>query len=384
MTLKINKFINEKSMKKSMKKEIGKMQIVKNLNCYSFFNEVQILSELEVKNYRIDFSEFSGLFLVDEDNFTLPEKIYDVDKEFRELVLKSFNMNTRNTGVLLDGEKGFGKSVMAKQLAIQANLPVIMITKSIPVKYDFLAFLNNIKQEFVLFIDEFEKIFPNGNSHLDDDDDNKKNSPSQHVFLSYLDGSTSNEFKKLVLLTTNTPIDDKFINRPSRIKFYKEYVSMSEDMYDMIIENKLINKEYKNDLLENLPLIECSPDLLTSIIDEINKLEMPYSKFKEYFNHKQQQYRYNIYKQVEKDGIVTYEYFYTSVNSSPITKNTKYINNFYDMVIQSYSKDGSEIIFSGYSNYNYNENKEINSSLNLEAKTKQIWKAKKDVLRLTF
>lgn len=293
-------------------------------------------------------------------------------------------MNTRNTGVLLDGEKGFGKSVMAKQLAIQANLPVIMITKSIPVKYDFLAFLNNIKQEFVLFIDEFEKIFPNGNSHLDDDDDNKKNSPSQHVFLSYLDGSTSNEFKKLVLLTTNTPIDDKFINRPSRIKFYKEYVSMSEDMYDMIIENKLINKEYKNDLLENLPLIECSPDLLTSIIDEINKLEMPYSKFKEYFNHKQQQYRYNIYKQVEKDGIVTYEYFYTSVNSSPITKNTKYINNFYDMVIQSYSKDGSEIIFSGYSNYNYNENKEINSSLNLEAKTKQIWKAKKDVLRLTF
>src|SRR5574343_198927 len=114
------------------------MHIVRHLGEYRFFNEIEILSHLPVKNYRVDYNETVGLFLVDESEFKLPGKLYDVDKDFRDIVLKSFRRSERNTGVLLEGEKGFGKSIMAKQLCIESDLPVVMITKKIPNKYDVI------------------------------------------------------------------------------------------------------------------------------------------------------------------------------------------------------------------------------------------------------
>lgn len=347
------------------------MHIVKHLGEYRFFNEIDILSHLPVKNYRVDYNETAGLFLVDEPEFTLPGKLYDVDKDFRDIVLKSFRTSERNTGVLLEGEKGFGKSVMAKQLSIESNLPVIMITKKIPSKYDAVAFLNQVHQEFVLFIDEFEKIYVNDKGY-DADEDDVRNSPSQHVFLSYMDGNTSNEYKKLIILTSNDTIDDKFINRPSRIKFYKEYRTMDEKLFHMIIEDRIEDPAIREDLVENLPLMEASPDLLMSIIDEVNKLGIPYSSFKMFFNHKQHVYRYDIYQKIDD----RFEYFTTQTLNTPINRATKYLNSFYDVVVQSISVDGDDVIFNAYTNPNRS-----NNAMSAKEKMAQVWKAVKSNIR---
>ena len=327
-----------------------------------------------MKNYRVDYNEITGLFLADEPEFTLPGKLYDVDKDFRDIVLKSFRASERNTGVLLEGEKGFGKSIMAKQLAIESKLPVIMITKKIPSKYDVVAFLNQVHQEFVLFIDEFEKIYVN-NKNYDAEEDDIKNSPSQHVFLSYMDGGSSNEYKKLIILTCNDTIDDKFINRPSRIKFYKEYRNMEEKLFNMIIEDRIEDPAIRADLVENLPLMEASPDLLMSIIDEVNKLGIPYSSFKRFFNHKQHVYRYDIYRKTDD----RFEYFTTQTLNTPINRNTKYLSNFYEVFVQSISVEGDEVIFNAYTNMDRTAT--VNNPMSAKEKISQVWKAVRSNIR---
>src|ERR1044072_999168 len=237
-----------------MSKEVT---IVKHGGAYKLFNnEIEVMYSLTPGNvYVLKMASFGQLELVDATNLELPKKIYDFEVDFRSQVLKTLNNkdSKNNVGVLLEGYKGQGKSVVAKQLAIESKLPIIMIDSPINKEYDLIGFLNSIKLDHVLFIDEFEKIFAGK-------DDNESKVHSQNVFLTLLDGIYSSTHKRLFLITTNDEIGDKYIN-PS----------------------------------------DCTIDLLTTIIEEINLHNKPYSEFKEFFNHKEKKLEYSKFK-MEKDG----------------------------------------------------------------------------------
>lgn len=275
------------------------MKIVKSNGIYSIYNKIEIKDLLEPRVYVLKSSPKGQVWLEDTNNFVFPKKLYDVDQNFRKIVLKSYRNSEGNTGVLLKGYKGQGKTITAKLLAKETQLPVIIINSSILLSTDFIGFLNTIEQEFVLFIDEFEKIFRTETASYSDDDDEaipgaQEGYHTQDSFLSFMDGSISNEYKKLIILTTNARINDKFINRPSRIKWNKSYQFMAKALYDLIVEDKLENKDFKEDLYKNLPLQEASIDLLSSIITQINILKIPYSEFKEFFNHKESKISYDL------------------------------------------------------------------------------------------
>lgn len=278
------------------------MKIVKSDGTYKFYNKIEILERLELGNYLLKYDRF-GMFLEETTNFTLPDKLYDFGKVFRDIVLKSHAATTKNTGVLLEGYKGQGKTVDSKLLCIEAKVPVIIIDSSIPLDYDFIGFLNQIEQEFVLFVDEFEKIFPMGvDENMYDDEgeftgkggNEKKGYHTQNAFLTIMDGALSNQYKKLFVFTTNEKVGDKFLNRPSRIKWHKIYQFMPKDMYNKIITDRLENKEYEEDLKMNLSISEATVDLLVTIIDQINTLDMPYSEFKGVFNHAERLVKYTL------------------------------------------------------------------------------------------
>ena len=116
-----------------------KMNILENNGRYTFYNSLDIKSELDIKNYLFNFDAFGNCFLENLENFKLPEKVYDIDKELRFLVKKSFEHNPTNLGVLLMGNKGQGKSFTAKLLCRDMNLPIVVINKSIP------NFINSFK-----------------------------------------------------------------------------------------------------------------------------------------------------------------------------------------------------------------------------------------------
>lgn len=258
------------------------MQILKEGRRIQIFNDVEIMDKLEVCNYQLSWDAKGNPFLEMVPNFKLPDPLYDVEKPFREMVLKTFKTTRKSVGVLFEGAKGQGKTVTAKQICQEAGIPVIIIGKRIPAAVDFVRYLNEIRMPHAIFIDEFEKLFYQSSASNDKADGYH----TQDIFLSMLDGSTSSRYPRLFITTSNSEIGDKFVNRPSRIRYYKKYDFMPEDLYNMIIEDKLKNKQYEDDLRKNLRPTDATTDLLTSVIEEINIHDVPFGQFKKIFNFK--------------------------------------------------------------------------------------------------
>lgn len=315
------------------------MNILNDSGKYRFFNQLTIEKTLRPKNYVFNYDEFGNCFIEDIEDFKIPEKIYDVSSDMRSLIKYSFENYDKNLGVLLSGNKGQGKSLTAKLLCNEIkndlSMPTILINKSIPKEINFIKFFNEIKQNYCLFIDEFEKLFQQNNSSEKDD------YHQQDVFLSFMDGALTNKHKVLFLLTTNDNVNEFLINRPSRIKFLQEYEELPEDLFNMIVDDRLVKKEYKSDLENNVSLINLNIDLLISIIDDINLFDRPFSEFKEIYNYKIESYSYDVFEQ-NKDG--SYKYINIYRNNRKYKHSDTYIAGYNVSQIIKFSS--YEIIFS--------------------------------------
>ena len=202
-----------------------------------------------------------GLIRID-DRFEFNYKVYDFGgQEMFEKIKKVWNSyifakNNKNLGIIYNGIKGSGKTVSAKLLCNELNLPVIIVNHA----YDggILDFVQALDFECIIFIDEAEKTF------RDED---------QQVLLKMIDG-VYNKSRKLYLLTTNTlTINDNLISRPGRIRYIQEFGNLSAEAVDMYINDNLLDMSKKNKVLELVDLLEISTvDILRSIIEEVNIL----------------------------------------------------------------------------------------------------------------
>lgn len=312
------------------------MNIVKTGKSFLFFNDAEIIDKLEVGNYILNWDAKGNTFIDQTVPFKLDPNTYDFESKLRKQAMRSYIKGDKNVGVLLEGYKGQGKSIAAKKMCIESNLPVIMINRQIPKEVNFIAQIMDIKQQCIIFIDEFEKIFQIPKN----DDDGKFH--NQNSFLSLMDGAFSSSVKKLFILTTNDEISSHFINRPSRIRYYKKYNYITQDIFDTIINDKLINKDFEDDLRSNLPLIDCSIDLITTIVDEINTHNIPYSEFKEFFNHKPRKISYSRSIMLSDGNFI---YKDTIEVDREISRGTMYIDN-RRAEIKSLSGNG-DIIYKG-------------------------------------
>ena len=197
-----------------------------------------------------------GFTLELQPEFVLPKKVYgDLDSVVSR-VLTTFKDESSNVGVLFSGIKGNSKTTTAKTLCIESGLSVIMITEPYT-GADFKAFLSSLKQEVVIFIDEFEKVY-----HTDE---------LQQEFLSILDGLFDK--KKLFLFTSNSADINSYLrNRPSRIYYHFKYDNLESNVVDEIIENELEDKEFEPDLRAVLQILgSVSIDVLLKFIAEVNR-----------------------------------------------------------------------------------------------------------------
>ena len=110
----------------------------------------------------------------------------------------------------------------------------------------------------------------------------------------------------------------------------------------MTVADKLNNKNFREDLEDNVSLINLNIDLLISIVEDINLFNKPFSEFKEIYNYKLEQYKYEMI--FIEDSVEKFQGFFTS--KIKIKSDATHINNQDVEEMLKYSKD--EIIFKSY------------------------------------
>lgn len=127
---------------------------------------------------------------------------------------------------------------------------------------------------------------------------------SQNDFLSYLDsGSLSN--KRMFVITANEDVSQYLMNRPTRIRYHRKYDQMHITTIKEIIDDLLINKEFAEDLVENVSQKYINIDVLIKIIEEVNLHNTPYSVFKDFFNFSNGSV--DTFEVLSSDGVVINE-----------------------------------------------------------------------------
>lgn len=207
--------------------------------------------------YTTAYSDKTGVFLKEADPLLIPSKIYGESNSRLNRILNSFGNTDKNLGVLLYGNSGSGKSLLAKQVCIDLaeSYPVIIVNSG---HIHFLGdYIDNIDQRCVLFIDEFEKMF------------NKKE--DQSYMLTIIDGATTKS--NLFLFTANdkSMINDFFFNRPSRIRYAYEYGYLPEDVVKEVLYDRLDNKDRVDEIFNAIARFDDpSFDVICELASEAN------------------------------------------------------------------------------------------------------------------
>lgn len=217
-----------------------------------------IYSRIPVGTYWVRFHPLKGFFLEIDRNFSESGKVYGKLTQYRDRVLTTYEKKSANTGVILAGTKGSGKTMLARLIceqAVKQGKPVLIVNS--PFAGDsWHQFLNNIRQECVILIDEFEKVY---------DAENQQN------LLTLLDGVFVS--KKLFLLTCNEKrkVDSHFHNRPGRIHYLINFSGMDLDSIKEYCQENVENPERAKSVIRISSLYSnMSFDVLKALVWEVN------------------------------------------------------------------------------------------------------------------
>jgi hypothetical protein len=248
----------------------------------------QILDLLDSGIFQINQDPQTGeLFLARiADNFHFGFKLYGLDNRLITHVIDTYYKQPvkRNLGVLLNGAKGTGKTVTAKVLSNELNLPVILCERPYPGLSKFLASIN---QDCIFFFDEFEKNF---RMKCDDGED-----CAGEDLLSIMDGVYNANHCHVFLLTTNElKVNDNLISRPSRIRYLKSFGDVvDKKILEEFIDDNLNYPEYKDEIMEFIDTLTMATiDIVKSIVEEVNIHNCGIASFKDFFNVKEAVYKY--------------------------------------------------------------------------------------------
>ena len=215
---------------------------------------------LPAGTYTIKFDKMSGSFYLEQiDGFEIKGKIYGDTKRTAQRVLNTFMDRSASTGIMLTGEKGSGKTLLAKMLSLDAQvqgIPTIVINQPWCGE-DFNAFIQMIEQPTVILFDEFEKVY--------DREDQEK-------MLTLLDGVYPS--KKLFILTCNDKwrVNEHMRNRPGRIYYMLDYKGLDNDFIVEYCQDNLNNKSYIQAICRiAMVFTQFNFDMLKAMVEEMNR-----------------------------------------------------------------------------------------------------------------
>ena len=271
-------------------------------NLFKTGDEANQLDTLPVGIYTLGKGMFGFYLERIDDKFEFNHKLYGLETSLINRVITTWNGTDRNLGVLLNGLRGTGKTVTAKVICNQLELPVILINSQFE-DGGLPEFLNEVREDCIVFIDEYEKVFG-------DDSD----------LLTVMDGVLANDTRKMFLLTTNkTYVNENMLQRPSRIRYFKTFKDLSPVVIEEIVDDTLKHKKFKSDVITAISTLEIiTIDVVKSIIEEVNLHNESPTEFMDVFNVKKITGKYSIYEvKTGEDGKQTETELYKGVKLYP-------------------------------------------------------------------
>jgi hypothetical protein len=214
-----------------------------------------------------------GFYLTEIELFTLPAKTYGPEIRRHERVINTFLDRPATTGVMLTGEKGAGKTLLAKKISIELaerhGIPTIVINSAYSGDA-FNAFMQSITQPVMIMLDEFEKVY---------------GSERQNALLTLLDGTMSS--KKLFVIAINSiaRMNDFMINRPGRFFYVFNYGGISEEAVREYTQENLLDQSKVESVVNYSSLFgNFTFDMLAAIVQEMNRYNESVAEVLQYIN----------------------------------------------------------------------------------------------------
>lgn len=223
--------------------------------------------------------------------FVFDFKIYGLEREFINHVIKAYKNTNGNMGVLMNGIRGTGKTVTAKVLANEIGIPIIIVKSFGEHNQEMMEWFAGFNFDCIFLFDEFEKNFSDKDSSI----------------LQIMDGVYTSKFRKLFLLTTNqTTINENLISRPSRLRYIKEFGNLDSKVVKELLDDTLNDKSCIDELMSYIDTLKISTiDILKSIVSEVNIFGFnEFIKSKDFFNVQIESYTFNVRKVETNVGFV--------------------------------------------------------------------------------
>lgn len=221
----------------------------------------QKLAQIPAGTYNLEIDMFGNHYLERVDNLDVPAITYgDTVSKAQRVVDTYLSRQGKNTGLLLQGDKGSGKTLQAKfisaKLREEYGIPTIMINAPFH-DSNFVAFMAKIKQPAMVMFDEFDKVY--------------SDKTHQEQILTLLDGTGG--YNKMFVLTKNAGyISEFFQNRPSRIFYTFNYEKIGLATLQDFLEVNLKEKRFTEDFMRMWDLAwTLSFDVVQSIVEELNR-----------------------------------------------------------------------------------------------------------------
>jgi hypothetical protein len=299
-------------------KFVSKNHFVKQGNIFRIQSKenLNIHDKLPPGNFLVKFyqSMFDSYFYLESvDDFIVPKELYGKLPKQADRILNTFKERPLTTGVFLEGEKGSGKTLLAKVLALrmaqEIGGPCLIVNEPF-CGDEFNKFIQDVNQPCMVLFDEFEKVYSKSepsalaalvrNKEVQDGQGQAERSagPAQEQILTLLDGVFPS--KKLFVITVNDKykVDNHMQNRPGRLFYSLAFEGLDKNF---IIE--FCEKNLKPELRQHTSQVvsvaagvyKFNFDMLKALVEEMNRYNEPANEAVEMLNIKPDEFMQEMY-----------------------------------------------------------------------------------------